>query len=245
MALVAPDTEARVARALRIAGLASIVLIAAGALMMAYYAPLLPDCDETPSDNCQDSPIGQKIFYVHVPVALAAYVALLALAYSSYRYLARDDEAWDAFAHGAAEVGVLFAALTLFTGILWGHLEWPFFGYWNNDDWKLVLTLVLFLVYAGYLVLRAQVHDTRRRARVAAVYALLGTVTIPLSYVAQRVWASIHPTIFAAPDGEGGIVTPGVEETFVVNALAFVALAVFLMLARFRVEAARRAGGAS
>lgn len=235
MAHVAPETAKRIVTGIRASGILATILLAAGILLTAFYAPLLPDCDTTPTPNCQTSPVGHKIFYVHVPVAFAAYLALTLLAYSSFRSLVREDDAWDAFAVGCAEVGVLFAGLTLFTGSLWGHLEWGF-GYWNNDDTKLVLTLLLFVVYVAYLVLRRQIDDPRRRARIAAVYAILGFATVPLSYVAQRLWASIHPTVFNPPGGQGGIGTPAVEHTFIVNAAAFIVLTVFLVLLRFHNE---------
>lgn len=242
MSLLDAEETARLERWIRITGAVSMGLIALGVLMAAFYAPLLPDCDVVAAGNCQTSPLGQKIFYFHVPAAFAAYLGLTLLAFASYRYLSRESVIWDAFAVGAAEAGVLFAAVTLYTGSLWGHLEWgaDTFGYWSNDDTKLVLTLILFLVYVGYLVLRRQIDDPRRRARIGAVYALFGFATVPLSYVAQRVWRSIHPTIFNPGDPTSGIVTPSVEYTFVVNLAALLVLTVFLLLVRFRLEVARR-----
>lgn len=239
--LVAPETDRRIVAWIRWSGTFAGILIALGVLMNAFYAPTQPDCAVTPVD-CQTSPLGQRIFYVHAPVASAAYLAFALLAFASYRSLVRSDEVWDAFAVGAAEVGVLLAGLTLFTGSLWGHLEWGI-PYWNNKDTKLVLTLVMFLIYVAYLVLRRQIADPRRRARVAAVYAILGFVTVPLALMAQKLWASVHPRVNPALGGSG-FRTVAAEQTFFVNLVAFVALALFFMLVRLRVElAARERGG--
>lgn len=247
MTVLDDEQSKRLESWIRFTGIAAFLLVPLGVFMAASVAPLLPDCDVAAAPNCQTSPIGQKIFYFHVPAAFAAYLALTLLAVGSYRFLAREAALWDAFAVGAAEVGVLFSAVTLYTGSMWGHLEWGAgFGYWNNDDTKLVLTLVLFLVYVGYLILRRQIDDPRRRARIAAVYALFGFATVPLSYIAQRVWRSIHPTVFDPGNPQAGLVTPWVEETFAVNTAALFALALYLMLVRLRLEVRRRdlAGGA-
>lgn len=242
MSLVSQDADRRLVGAIRLFGYLAGWLLLFTVGMAALWAPGLPDCDDyatavSAPDNCQTSPLASKLLFFHVPVAFGAYAMFLVLAYSSWRYLARADRAWDEAAGAAAEVGVLFSALTLVSGSLWGHLEWgEQFGYWRNSDIKLVLTLVMFLVYAGYLVLRKQVSDPRRRGRVAAVYGLLGFVTVPLSYAAQRIWQaqSIHPTIFRAGDPNAGIVTEGWNETFLIGVFAFLALAAFFFATRLR-----------
>lgn len=231
-------TDRRILSAIRITGIAAIALIAIGALMVAFHAPLLPDCAEEPVANCHTSPVGHKIFYFHVPVAWTAYGAFILLAISSYIVLSTNKDHWDALAVSAAEVGVLFTALTLFTGSMWGHLEWGI-NYWNPQDMKLTLTLVMFLVYAAYLILRRQLTDPRRRARIAAVYGIIGFAVVPLSYMAQRVWQSVHPDV-SPLNPEGGIITLGIRETFYVNVLAFAALIAFLILVRYRIERQRR-----
>lgn len=239
MSRIEAPMDRRLVAAIRTSGILAMLLLAAGVLMAAFHAPLLPDCAEDPAPNCQTSPIGHKIFYFHVPAAFAAYAAFILLGVASFQLLSTKRDPWDALAVASAESGVLFAALVLFTGSMWGHLEWGM-RYWNPWDLKLTLTLVMFLVYVAYLILRKQLTDPRRRARVAAVYALLGFATVPLSYMAQRVWRSIHPVIFDPTDPTSGIVTPGIRETFYVNVLAFLALLVFLVLVRFRIEMQRR-----
>ena len=233
-----PTSDRRLLTAIRVFGILAMVFLAVGALMAAFHAPLLPDCAVEPVENCHTSPVGHKIFYFHVPVAWAAYLAFILLAVASYQVLATGRDGWDSLAVASAEVGVLFSGLTLFTGSMWGHLEWGI--YWNPQDLKLMLTLVMFLVYAAYLILRRQLTDPRRRARIAAVYGILGFAAVPLSYMAQRVWASIHPAV-GPLDPAGGIITPGIQETFYVNVIAFFALLLFLILTRYRIEVDRRA----
>lgn len=240
MALLAARTEAWLGTAVRVTGVLTLVAMAIASVLAAHFAPVLPDCDDFTTaapGNCQASPHAQKLFYFHVPVALAAYVAFIGLAFASYRFLVRHDRAWDAFAAAAAEVGVLFSGLTLLSGSVWARAEWGV--WWRNEDTKLVLTLIMFLVYVGYLVLRRQIDDPRRRGRVGAVYALLSFATVPLSYVAQRVWKSQHPTVFDPGDPTSGIVTPWISETFTVSVIAYILLAAFFILVRYRLEVQR------
>lgn len=229
-------SDRRLIAAIRISGVLSVALIASGVIMAWHFAPLLPRCDPSGTVNvlnCQTSPEAQKLFYIHVPIAFAAYLAFVAMAFCSWRHLDDRRTHWDTGAHAAAEVGVVAAGLTLATGMMWGKAEWD--DAWNNADLKLVLTLVMFLFYVGYLVLRQQIDQPRRRARISAVYALLAFVTVPLSFVAHRLWRTTHPWVFGNPDPNAGIVTPWVEDTFVVNTAAFLALAIFLILVRYRV----------
>lgn len=224
-------------------GLLTLVLLPLGTLAIAFYAPLLPDCAVDGTFGCQTSPIGQKLFYLHVPAAMASYAAFATLLVASLITLARaevtEGAPWaraDRLAGAAAELGVLLSAIVLFTGSMWGHLEWGNFGYWSNDDTKLVLTLVMFLVYAGYLIVRRQIHDPRRRARVAASYAVLGFVTVPLSYVAQRFWrAPFHDfSVFDPTSDRGGITTPAVEQVLLLNMAGLLVLTAYLLLVRLR-----------
>jgi heme exporter protein C len=232
--------DQRLLRAIRFTGIAAMALLAVGALMAAFHAPLLPGFDDPECEppHCHTSPVGQKIFYFHVPVAWTAYLAFILLAIASYQVLSTQRDHWDSLAVASAEVGVLLTALTLFTGSMWGHLEWGI-AYWNPRDMKLMLTLVMFLVYVAYLILRRQLTDPRKRSRIAAVYGLLGFAAVPLSYMAQRVWASIHPDL-SPLNPEGGVTTPGIRETFYLNVVAFIALALFLILTRYRIEMLRR-----
>ncbi len=134
----------------------------------------------------------QKILYVHPPCAFAAYLGFFFTALGSALYLARRDPAWDRFAASAAEVGVLFCALMILTGPIWARGTW---GRWWTWDLRLTLTLLLFLIYVAYLLLRSFTEGSDRTARFAAVYAIAGLAVIPLNYFAVDLAGgrTLHP----------------------------------------------------
>src|SRR5439155_1109663 len=110
--------------------------------------------------------LAQKIFYLHVPAAIWAELAMIVVGLSSVFYLFTKDPRLDRFAASSAEVGTVFCAIVLTTGPIWGK---PIWGTWWTWDARLTFTLFLFLLYAGYLLLRGAVTDPAARARFAAV----------------------------------------------------------------------------
>jgi heme exporter protein C len=173
-----PDRLARAA--LRPTGVA-LVLSAPLWLWLVFGAPL---------DSQQG--VVQKIVYVHPPCAFAAYLGFALTALGGALYLWRRDEAWDRFAASSAEVGVLFCALVIATGPLWARGTW---GRWWSWDLRLTLTLLLFLVFLSYLLLRSFTEGSERIARFAAVYGIAGLALVPLNYFAIELAGgrSIHP----------------------------------------------------
>ena len=133
----------------------------------------------------------QRIFYIHVPSAIAAYLAFFVVFVASILVLLRSDLRFDAVARAAATVGVLFTALTLATGAIWGK---PIWGTWWAWDARLTSTLVLLLIYSGYLLARSLSDTTDvRAARYAAVFAIIGFVDIPIINMSVRWWRTLHP----------------------------------------------------
>lgn len=147
-----------------------LLVLAAGWAVLVIAAPI---------DATQG--VIQKILYVHPPMAFAAYLGFVLTAVGGAVYLARRDPAWDRFSASAAEVGVLFCALMIATGPIWARGTW---GKWWTWDLRLTLTLLLFLIYVAYLLLRSFTEGSERTARFAAVYAIAGLVVIPLNYFA-------------------------------------------------------------
>jgi len=142
-----------------------------------------------------DQGISQKIFYIHVPVALTAYVCFGYGALKALLYLWRREERYDLESYVAVHQGTIFGALTLLTGSIWARASWGIWWTWSSD--QLVLFLVLFLFYSAYFMLRFSVEDGPRRASFSAVYALFGVVLIPVSFLAIRLSRDfIHPTVF-------------------------------------------------
>ena len=119
-----------------------------------------------------------RLLYVHVPLAVMTYLAYGICAVASVGVLVKRTPWWDVTAHAAAEVGTVFCGLVLVTGSIWGRPVWN--TWWEWGDVRLMTTLVLFLMFAGYLALRRTTDDPRRQARRAAVVALVAVLDIPL-----------------------------------------------------------------
>ncbi|MFM1837540.1 MAG: cytochrome c-type biosis protein CcmC [Actinomycetota bacterium] len=143
----------------------------------------------TPADVVQGDSV--RIMYAHVPTAWIAYLAFVTTAVASGLSLTRKHRTlgFDRVAGASAEVGVLFMAMTLITGSLWGRLTWGTFWQW---DPRLTTTLFLFVTYVGYLAIRRVDVDPVRRARRSSVIALLAVLEIPLVHFSVVLWRSLH-----------------------------------------------------
>jgi heme exporter protein C len=135
----------------------------------------------------------QRIFYVHLPLAWVGFVAFGHACWAGVRYLRTGRREWDVASASAAEIGVLFATLVIITGSLWARPVW---GTWWTWDPQLVTYLILWLIYTGYLVLRAAAGDDPRQARFAAVFAIVGFVDVPLVWLSARYLRALSPVIF-------------------------------------------------
>jgi heme exporter protein C len=161
---------------------AFLVSVAVGLIF--FYAP--EDADQG---------ISQKIFYVHVPIALTAYACFGWGAWKAFLHLWKRPDGADLESYVAIHQGVIFGALTLVTGAIWAKASWGVWWTWSSN--QLVLFLILFLFYSAYFMLRFSVEDGPRRANFCAVYALFGVALIPVSFLAIRLAEDfIHPTVF-------------------------------------------------
>jgi heme exporter protein C len=137
----------------------------------------------------------QRIFYVHVPIAITAYACFALAAWKALRLLWLREERYDLESYVAVHQGVIFGALTLLTGSLWAKSTWGHWWLWSER--QLVLFLILFLFYCAYFMLRYSIEPGPTRANVSAVYALLGVALIPVSFLAIRLSEQfIHPVVF-------------------------------------------------
>jgi heme exporter protein C len=137
----------------------------------------------------------QRIFYIHVPVALTAYACFGWAAWKALRLLSTRDQRYDLESYTAVHMGVIFGILTLVTGSIWARTSWGV--WWSWGERQLVLFLVLFLFYSAYFMLRFSIEEGPRRANLSAVYALFGVALIPVSFFAIRLAEDfIHPTTF-------------------------------------------------
>ena len=142
-----------------------------------------------------DQGISQRIFYIHVPIALTAYFCFGLGAVKALLLLWRGEERYDLESYVAIHQGTIFGALTLATGSLWAKATWGHWWLWSSR--QLTLFLVLFLFYCAYFMLRFSVEPGSARANMSAVYALFGVVLIPVSFLAIRLSQKfIHPVVF-------------------------------------------------
>jgi heme exporter protein C len=131
----------------------------------------------------------QKILYVHVPVAWNAFVAFFIAALCFLRVLWKRSERADLLGLAAAQVGTLLTGLTLLLGMLWAKPTW---GVWWAWEPRLTSTLVLFLIFCGYLAIRAFIDDPDRRAQWSAAVGLLGAINVPIVYMSVQWWRTLH-----------------------------------------------------
>jgi len=194
-------------------------LAAGAALLAGLYVGLV----RAPADAMQGEV--QRIMYLHVPTVLVAYLAFFVVLVGSVAYLLTRQERWDILAHASAEIGVLFTALTIAAGAIWGKPTW---GAWWTWDARLTTTAILLLIYIGYLMLRAAVEDRARGARYAAVVGILGFLDIPIIHKSVEWWRTLHqPSSLAR-----GALDPVFYPPLVLNLMAFTLLYAFLLAQR-------------
>jgi heme exporter protein C len=183
----------------------------------------------TPYEAAQGA--AQKIYYIHVPAAVSAYLALSILAVTSVVYLWLHDERADRLAESSAEVALLFTTAVLFTGPFWAK---PIWGAWWTWDARLSLTLFLWFVTASYLVLRGAVEDDAMRARYSAVLGVLAALLIPFIHLSVYLFRTLHPMPIVLKPSEPSL-PPEMLTTFIVSSCAFLFFCVALIRARYRV----------
>lgn len=213
----------------RIAPLADRVLALAttAAMLAALWAVFL----YAPNERMQ-GPV-QRIFYFHVNAAWSAFLGFVVAAGASALFLWRGRPEHDRLGQAAVEVGMLFCTMVLVTGPIWAR---PIWGTWWTWDPRLTMTVILWTIYAVYLVLRSMGRDDPQIARYAAVLAVVGVLDVPLIMISVRLWRGMHPSVLSAREG------PGLADPRMVTALlvAFVAFGLlFLWLLRLRYEGLR------
>ncbi|HEX5261438.1 MAG TPA: cytochrome c biogenesis protein CcsA, partial [Gaiellales bacterium] len=163
----------------------------------------------------------QRIFYLHVPIAMTTYVLFIWGALNAARYLWTGDESLDLRSYVPMHLGTVFGTLTLITGSLWAQISWG--TWWDWSSTELNSFLIIFLFYCAYFMLRFSVEPGERRARYSAVYALLGVGLIPVSVLAVHLGQDIiHPITFTR---HGANMDNSMLLTFLVSLAAMLVLA--------------------
>ena len=175
----------------------------------------------------------QRIFYYHVPSAWTAFILFFINFLMSVAYLIRRSSTLDALAVTTAEVGVVFCTVVLVTGPIWARPVW---GIWWTWDVRLTSTLVLWLIYVSYLVLR-RFSTGGETPVLAAVLSIFGFVDVPLVYLSIRYFRTQHPQPVI---GGGGSLDPRMMHALLINWLAFSAFALLVCTIRYRMERVKR-----
>ncbi len=211
--------EEKLIRAAKPIGWLALAMGVISAWAVIFYAPV---------EKIQ-GPI-QKIMYIHVPSAIAAYASFTVVAVSGGFYLVQKREVWDRVARCAAEIGILFCSIVLGTGPFWGKAIW---GAWWVWDAKLTSTLILWLVYISYFILRRAV-PSEQGARFAAVLGIVGLLDVPFIHVAADKFRTLHP-----PNVMKGGMTPEMGLTLVLSIGAVLLFMVYLLARRVEIEGMR------
>jgi heme exporter protein C len=205
----------------------TVALMAWGFYQAVYLAPL-------------DAMQGEvsRIFYYHVPHAMLCFLFFTVSLLGSIGYLSfrRSHADWaqisDAWALTGAEVGVVYCTIVLLTGPLWGRRAW---GIWWTWDARLTTTLVLWLIYVSYLLLRRFAAGPQVQT-LAAVLGIFGALDVPIVYMSNRWWRTQHPAPVFGGGPDSGIKDPTMLAAFGWNVLAWLAWGVLIMALRYRVE---------
>lgn len=161
----------------------TVALFGAALAMLAFYTPRAIDIDG------ESMPI-QKIIYIHLPVAINTFLACLIAFIASVGYLWQRKTWWDHLAASAAKVAVVLCTIVLVTGMFWAKGAW---GQWWTWSPRLTFSLMLWLLYVVYLIIRNSIDSSQRRAVISAVYAIIAFLDVPLVYLSSRLMDDIHP----------------------------------------------------
>lgn len=180
----------------------------------------------------------QRIFYFHLGADTVGLGAIFVAAVAGIIYLRTGNSRYDHVSLASMELGFVFGAIALATGMIWARPVW---GTWWTWDPRLTTFLILWLLYIAYLMLRASARDDPRMARIAAVFSIVGLADVPLVIIAPRIWRGISPVLFGVNDVQQFTfnMTPEMVQTLVVCIIGMVLLYVYLLGQRVRLEQMR------
>ena len=201
---------------------AALFVFATG--MVFFYAPLEAVMGQV-----------QRVFYFHVAAGWIGMLSFLVAAIAGVVYLTSTNRKWDIVSLSAIEIGIVFAFINIVSGSIWAR---PIWNTWWTWDPRLTTATVMELIYAAYLMLRQGIEDPDRRARFGAVYAIVGFVSVPLTFFSARLFRTIHPIVIGTNEAgaEGDFdMTPMMLQTFMFSLLTFTFIFADLLWHRIRV----------
>jgi heme exporter protein C len=210
-------------RGLKILDVVTIVLFLIAVGMVFFYAPMEAVMGQV-----------QRVFYFHVANAWVGMLGFLMAAIAGVAYLRTSDRKWDIVGLAAVEISLVFFLIAIISGSIWARPTW---GAWWTWDPRLTTATIVELIYAAYMMLRQGIEDPDRRARFGAVYAILGFLSVPLTFLSIRIFRTIHPVVIGGGNAgaEGGFdMTPKMLQTFMFSLFVYSVIFVDLLWHRIR-----------
>ncbi len=214
---------------IRVLEIVAVVALLAALGMVFFYAPMERVMGQV-----------QRVFYFHVASNWIGMLSFAIAALSGIAYLISRKEKWDRLQVAAVELGLVFSIMGIISGSIWAR---PIWNTWWTWDPRLVSVTIMVLVYFAYLMLRQGIEDPERRARFAAVYAVLGFLSVPLTFFSIRLFRTIHPQVIgkSGPGAQGTFdMTPEMVHTLIFSVVTYTILYVVLLWHRNRLEGLRR-----
>lgn len=169
----------------------------------------------------------QRIFYFHVGAAFSAFLAFFFVFLTGVLYLVRRNPIWDQLSAASAEVGVVFTTIVLTTGPIWAKPIWNTWFPWGDP--RIMTTLVLWMIYVAYLILRSSLPEGDKKYRFCAVFGIIGFIDVPIVWMSIRWWRTIHPVVITR---EGANLEPEMVQVLLTAILGCFLLAIALTLLR-------------
>jgi heme exporter protein C len=182
----------------------------------------------------------QRVFYFHVPIAIMSFLAFFVVFIASLMYLFKRSPKWDAFAHASAEVGVVFVTLALISGIIWARPVWNTWWTWEP---RLTTTLILWLIYVAYLMVRSYAPTQSKGAIYAAVVGIIGFVDVPIVYYSVVWWRSIHPSPVVGPFAKSDSLDSTMALVLLYSFITFVFFFAYMVMERMELRTTEEALG--
>jgi heme exporter protein C len=176
----------------------------------------------------------QKVFYFHVSTAWVGMLGFLVAAVAGGIYLKSADPKWDVVGLAAVEIAMVFMLIAIVSGSIWAR---PIWNTWWTWDPRLTTVTIMELIYAAYLMLRQGIEDPERRARFGAVYAIIGFISVPITFFSIRIFRTIHPVVIGTnePGATGAFdMTPRMLQTFMFSLFVFSVIFADLLWHRIR-----------
>jgi len=210
-------------RLLKMLNVVTGLFLAAAILMVFFYAPI-------------EAVMGlvQKVFYFHVAAGWTGMLGFFVAFVAGIIYLITHKRIWDIVGLAGVEIGLVFMLICIITGSIWAR---PIWNTWWTWDPRLTTATIMELVYAAYLMLRQGIEDPDRRARFGAVYAILGFLSVPLTFFSIRIFRTIHPVVIGGsdPNATGSFdMTAKMLQTFMFSLVTFSILFVDVLWHRIR-----------